>query len=535
MSLQPNTSDHAQALIRELRAELSDGAVSCEEADLEFAATDVYRQGTIPAAVITPTSIDELRAGVRVAASSGFAITVRGGGASYTDAYLPVSERSISIDMRRLNRIVYIDEHNNTVTVEAGCTWAALHETLSKRNLRTPFFGPFSGLVATVGGAVSQHAVSHGSGAYGVSAQSVLTIDVVLADGTLLRTGSGAIQSTDATVRRFFRYSGPDLTGLFTGDCGSLGVKATITLPLLSNPPVTEGIAFSFENFAAMHTAMAGIARLGLDDENFGLDVVLQQGQIARNDTGTVKAKIAWNVLRTSSSLLKGIGTLARMAIAGDRHLREPGYSLNYIVKGPDARSAKSKISAIREIALRTGGEVPNTVPKIVASMPFAPLYNVLGPAGERWVPIHGILQHSDVTEFHTRFRALLQGYENQIEKAGAYVGAMFQTIGPSAFLYEIAFYWPDERTIYHERTVDQDYLDTLPTYPANPNGQRLIEQIKNDAIQLFGDFGAVHFQIGKAYPHSENRDAIELGLLRAIKRELDPDNLMNPGALGLK
>ena len=533
MALSSQIAD-AAPLIDEIRALLRDGTVSTDEATLEFVATDVYRRGTPPIAAIAPNTIEELCAVVGATTKRGFAITVRGGGASYTDAYLPISERSVMIDMARLNRVIDIDERNSTVTVEAGCTWATLHEVLTQKNLRTPFFGPFSGLVATVGGAVSQHAVSHGSGTYGVSAQSVLSLDVVLASGEILRTGSGAIKSPDAKIRRFFRYSGPDLTGLFTGDRGALGVKATITLPLLRNPPATETVAFSFPDFGAMHGAMAGVAQLGLDDENFGLDATLQQGQIARNEARAIRAKIAWNILRSSPSLLKAIRSLSRMALAGDSHLRTPGFSLNYIVKGPDAGSAKSKISAIRDIALQTGGEVPNSMPAVVASMPFAPLYNLLGPAGERWVPVHGILQHSDVPAFHDHWRTMLQRYEDRLESTGVFVGAMFQTIGPSAFLYEIAFYWPDELTTYHETTLDQDFLSTLPTYPSNPNGRTLVDELKNGAIKLFGEFGAAHFQIGKAYPHTERRDSMELSLLRAIKQELDPGKLMNPGALGL-
>ena len=61
-----------------------------------------------------------------------------------------------------------------------------------------------------------------------------------------------------------------------------------------------------------------------------------------------------------------------------------------------------------------------------------------------------------------------------------------------------------------------------------------LIEELKQAAISLFGEFGGVHFQIGKAYPHVENRDPLELSLLRAIKSEVDPDGRMNPGVLGL-
>lgn len=522
-------------LISDLRAALGEECVATDDASRAFAATDVYRQGKLPTAVIRPGSVEQLCAGIKAATGSGYAVIARGGGASYTDAYLAVSERSVVVDMGDLDKILEIDEINNIVTVEAGCTWATLRDELLKRNLRTPFFGPFSGLVATVGGSVSQNTISHGSGTYGISAQSVISLDVVLANGEILSTGSGAIKSGDSRTRRFFRYSGPDLTGLFTGDCGALGIKASVTLPLLRNPAATESVAFSFPDFETMHTAIAGIALLGLDDEGFGLDPALQQGQIARNEASVVRLKLAWNVLRSSPTIFKGIRSLLRMALAGDKHLREPGFALNYIVKGPDSVSAKSKVAAIREIALRTGGEVPNSMPAIVAVMPFAPLNNVLGPGGERWVPVHGILQHSDVVAFHGRWKALLDSYAEQIEATGTFVGGMYMAVGTSAFLYEIAFYWPDERTVYHEQTVDADYLNTLPVHPPNKDGRELVEKLKNSAIELFGHFGGVHFQIGKSYPHAGNRDTLELNLLRAIKAQVDPGNLMNPGVLGLQ
>jgi FAD/FMN-containing dehydrogenase len=522
-------------LIDNLRAALGEDRVFTDEASIALAATDVYRQGELPTAVIRPGSVEQLCAGIKAVTNDGYVVIARGGGASYTDAYLAVSERSVVVDMGDLNQIVEIDETNNIVTVEAGCTWATLRDELLKRNLRTPFFGPFSGLVATVGGSVSQNAISHGSGTYGISAQSVISLDVVLTSGEILRTGSGAVKSGDSKTRRFFRHSGPDLTGLFTGDCGALGIKASVTLPLLRNPAATEAIAFSFPDFKSMHTAIAGVALLGLDDEGFGLDPALQQGQIARNEATAVKLKLAWNVLRSSPTFFKGLRALLRMALAGDKHLREPGYALNYIAKGPDAGSAKSKIAAIRDIALQSGGEVPNSMPAIVAVIPFAPLNNILGPGGERWVPVHGILQHSDVVAFDERWRALLDSYAEQIEATGAFVGGMYMAVGPSAFLYEIAFYWPDERTVYHEQTLDSDYLSTLPTYPPNENGRELVENLKKAAIELFGEYGGVHFQIGKSYPHAENRDKHELNLLRAIKKEVDPDGLMNPGVLGLQ
>lgn len=517
-----------------LRRIVGDAGVSTTVAAREFAATDVYRQGQLPEIVIRPDTLEALAESVRTISDAGFAIVVRGGGASYTDGYAPSTTRSVSIDMGSLNRVVSIDEDNQTVTVEAGCTWAHLYETLQSRNLRTPFFGPFSGLAASVGGSVSQHAVSHGSGRYGISADSVLTMDVVLADGSTLSTGSAAISVTGEPKRQFFRYHGPDLTGLLCGDCGSFGVKATVTLPLIQSPAATEALAFSFSSLGDLHKGMAAIAKLGVDDENFGLDIALQQGQIARNEAAAAKLKLAWQVFNSAPSWLRGAGYLARMAIAGDRHLREPGYSASYIVKGPNSAAARGNAAAIRDAALRYGNEVPNTVPRIVSSMPFAPLHNILGPNGERWVPIHGILQHSDVVPFHEEFQRLLERYRERCEGTGVWTGAMFSAIGPSAFLYEIAFYWPDKLNAYHLNTLEPEFLSAIPKHEANPEGAGVAESLKADTIALYGKFGAVHLQLGKAYPYVNRLDASSVSILRDVKRSLDPRNLMNPGALGL-
>lgn len=523
-----------EQLLKALQAVLGEAGVLVTAAARELASTDIYRCGELPELVIRPDSIDALAESVRLATDAGLAIVVRGGGASYSDAYLPTTTRSVCIDMHSLNRIVLIDEDNATVIVEAGCTWAHLHETLQQLGLRTPFFGPFSGLAATVGGSVSQHAVSHGSGRYGVSADSVLSIDVILANGSTLSTGSAAVETPDKRKRRFFRHHGPDLAGLFCGDCGTLGVKATLTLPLIKSPLATEALAFKFSSFTALHDAMFAIAKLGVDDENFGLDIALQQGQLARNEAAATKVKLAWQVFKSAPSWLRGIDYVARMAIAGSRHLREPGYSVSYIVKGPNAAAARANAAAIRDAALRYGNEVPNTIPRVVASMPFAPLHNVLGPNGERWVPIHGILQHSDVVNFHEQYQQLLERYRVRNEAAGVWTGAMFQAIGPTAFLYEIAFYWPDELNAYHQQTLDLEFLSQIPKHAANPKGAELVEALKTDAIALFGEFGATHLQLGKAYPYIDRLQQGPVTLIRDIKQALDPRGLMNPGALGL-
>jgi D-lactate dehydrogenase (cytochrome) len=120
------------------------------------------------------------------------------------------------------------------------------------------------------------------------------------------------------------------------------------------------------------------------------------------------------------------------------------------------------------------------------------------------------------------------------MEKYSVYTGAMYMTYSTHSFLYEVALYWQDDRTIYHKLFLDQDYLDMLPTYPENKEGRALVAEIRSSIQEIYSELGAVHFQVGKSYPYQKGRQPLAADALKAIKKSLDPKNLMNPGALGL-
>ena len=494
--------------------------------DRRYYGSDIFRSGEVPTAVVLPGSVAELQDIVRVAARHRVPLTVRGGGASYTDGYTHTRPGGITIGTDRLTAID-LDTAKNIVTVGPGVTWAKLYETLKSHGLRTPFWGPFSGLAATVGGSISQNSISHGPG---VSAESVIALDVVTGTGDLLRTGSGG----SANGGPFFRHFGPDLTGLFTGDCGALGIKAAITLKLVKRHEAFCALSFSFSSFAAMHGAMAEIARAGLDDENFGLDAALQQGQIGRNDSVSAKAEIAKSVMKSAGSAAGGLKSLVKMAVAGDRALRASDYTVHYIADGIDQASTEAKAAAIRVIGRRYGTEIANTVPTIVRGMPFAPLTNVLGPKGERWCALHGLFAHDAVAGFHQAISDYWDDHRAEMDARGVYTGAMFMAVGGSAFVYEPAFYWPDARDIVHDRMVPTEHLATVESYPAAPEAAMFVARLKSGVIDLMHAHGAAHLQIGKTYPYLRGRNAASVALLRAIKAELDPHDILNPGALGL-
>ena len=219
------------------------------DADRRFYSTDLsYIPDAIAEVVVQPANAAELATCVACATAAGMAVVPRGGGMSYTRGYQPERGDSMLVDMRRMNRILEINTEDMYVTVEAGCTWKELYEALGDKGVRTPYFGPLSGMYATIGGAVSQNSLFLGSGIYNTVAESVLGLKVALADGSLLQTGSAA----QVNGQPFWRHFGPDLTGIFTADTGAFGIKAEVTLRLIEAPEVTLFMSFGFDTIEAL-------------------------------------------------------------------------------------------------------------------------------------------------------------------------------------------------------------------------------------------------------------------------------------------
>ncbi|MFS0850328.1 FAD-binding oxidoreductase [Novosphingobium panipatense] len=500
-----------------------------EPARISYFATDVYRSQVLPGAVVRPGTVEELQAVVREAAAANVRFTVRGGGASYTDGYNAVDGSHLLIDMSRLNRIVEIDEFNGYVTVEAGVTWLQLSDALAAKGLRTPFRGPFSGIAATVGGSMSQNSISHGSGAWGISAESALAFDIVLADGRLLRTGTGGMGE-----KPFGRHAGPDLTGLFTGDCGVFGLKARVTLPLLRNKPAHRVLSFAFAEFAQMHESMRRIAMERVEDSHFALDAALSQGQIAKQERAGGQLAMALSIVKSSPSVLAGLRQVAAAGVLARRQISASNYMTHYIVEGFDDAECRARLQRLRDLTADLGREIVATVPSVVRGMPFAPLYNTLGPNGERWVPLHGVMAHDRVRGFHEALQSFYAERAADMKQHGVWGGGMYSTVGSSGFLYEIALYWPDEQTAYHAESVPADYLASLPTFPANLPAREFVHRLKGELVDLYDAHGALHFQLGRAYPYASRLAEEPRALVKAIKSALDPKGLVGPGVLGL-
>lgn len=505
--------------------------VIVDQDDLTFYSTDVYRRADVDAAIVVrPGTIDELAETVRLCTEAGLAVVPRGGGLSYTAGFLPTRANSVIFDMTRLDRIVEINAEDMYVTVECGATWKSVYETLKPLGLRTPYFGPMSGYASTIGGALSQGSIFLGSTQHGTTSDSVLSVDVVIADGSIVSTGSAG------GVRRpspFFRHYGPDLTGLFLNDAGALGFKARATLRLIKTPALHSGIAFTFGNYPDLLTAMSEISRQGLAAECFGADPYIWGNRLWDDDLARDVKRLV-GVATSGKSVVSGIKDAARIALTGRRALKDVEYAMNIAVDGRTQAEIDFALAGIRAIAKPSGKEIEATVPLTIRGTPFLPPNDILGPKGQRWAPSHGIAPHSRIIPLTDALHAFFDSRADIFERHSIEWGFVTFAISTCAILIEPMLYWPGARELYHERMIEPGHLAKLPTLQHDEAAAQAMKQLRRELTAFWMEQGCAHLQIGKTYRYLENRQPAVRTLVEQVKAAVDPRNLINPGALGL-
>lgn len=497
-------------------------ALITDAAELRYYSQDVFSNGPTVLAVFRPTDTETLARGIAAATAAGVAIVPRGGGMSYTSGYLAAEAGALLIDTGSMNRILDINEEDMTVTVESGCTWDKLQRTLKPKGLRALAWGTLSGINATVGGGMSQNGVFWGASG-GTVVDAALSFQVVLADGSIVSTGSN-----------FFRPFGPDITGLFAADCGALGVKATITLKLVREGTAFAYGSFSFPDAAAFFGAMSEVAREGLASESFGFDPYLQSQRMKR-DSLTKDAKSLVNMMKAQGSVLKALKEGAKVVAAGRSFLDDVPFSLHLIAEGRYQSAVDADMKAIEAIAVKHGGKaIENTIPKILRANPFPPVNSMVGPEGERWVPVHGFLPHSRLVEGWNRIQALFDDNKAEMEAQGVAAGAMLAAVSRSTCLIEPVFFWPDVLEDIHCRSLEPDHLAKLGRFPANAESRAVVDRLRAEIVRIFRELEATHLQVARTYPLEAASDPRAWAMLKALKQTVDPKGLMNPGSLGL-
>ncbi|MEX3998785.1 FAD-binding oxidoreductase [Paraburkholderia sp. EG285A] len=203
-----------------------------------------------PDAVVFPESVDEVRRIVHVCADLRVPIVPFGSGTS-CEGHISALHGGICIDMSRLQSIRAVRVDDLDATVEAGVTRKALNAQLRDTGLHFPID---PGADASIGGMVSTRASGTNAVRYGTMREQVLGLEVILPDGSLVHTGNRARKSA----------AGYDLTHLFVGSEGTLGIVTAVTLKLHALPEHIAAATCAFPDLAlavqtVIQTIQAGV------------------------------------------------------------------------------------------------------------------------------------------------------------------------------------------------------------------------------------------------------------------------------------
>jgi len=226
--------------------------ISFDKAEREKRAGDKWFATRVPDAVALPRTCESVSRLLRFCSDRGIAVTPRGAGFGYVGGCVPING-GVSLSLERMNRILEISAADFVAVAQAGVVLKTLHDAAEKRGLLYPP-DPASRADCSVGGTIATNAGGPRCLKYGVTRDYVLGLKVVLADGSIVSVGG----------RTHKNKTGFDLTRLFVGSEGLLGVVTEATLKLLPLPPFRALLVAGFDSMRQAARAMSAIFARGI-------------------------------------------------------------------------------------------------------------------------------------------------------------------------------------------------------------------------------------------------------------------------------
>ncbi|MEM2026123.1 MAG: FAD-binding oxidoreductase [Desulfurococcaceae archaeon] len=424
-------------------------------------------KGTVPMAVVRPSTTEDVQKIVSWANETKTPLYPRSGGTSLWGA-VPVVEGSIIVDLAAMKRVLEINERALTCVVEPGITFGELEATLARRNLRF-IMSPENGMGGTVGGNFASHGTGWGAGPnFSNQGDCVLGCKVVLPTGEVLTTGSMANPNAHG---HFYRYAiGNDLTGLFCGSEGTLGI-------------ITE-LALKIEE---MSGAM-GFA-------TFGYDTLEAAGE--------------------------AIYRVRRMRIPTIYAYLSPSWTLNMLFpeKAPWQHTIKFVVEAntkeILEIELNrlmeSAGKGGTYLGSELAEETWRERYRWVGLFGYKLGMRAALPMHVPIGEVGSYMRRIEEVANDVKARYGLRVGAGSFVCDRSVIVIFVTYFDPS-------RPQESDLAI------------KAWHEIKN---RLF-DMGVCPYRMGALWADQMHKLGMYYELLKRLKRLLDPNNIMAPGIMGL-
>jgi FAD/FMN-containing dehydrogenase len=482
------------------------------------------------AAVVRPSSTQEVSQLAEAAQQYGVPLIPRGGGMSYTLCYAPTRPGSVILDMQGMNRILSVDLDNLTITVEPGVTWAQIHERLLPTGYRIGFMGTMSGIQATVGGGLGNNATGHGRGDI---YDDLLGIEVVLPNGRVVQTGGRAF-NPDAAVNRGY---GPDFTGLFVHDAGAFGIKTKATFRLQRRPQGTAFVCYGFRDLAAVTDALIAADRLGIPCGKFAFAsyhhaVFANQKPTAEEKRAMLKAIIANSP--NKRILARNLFTLATSR--NMQFLKDWPLSTYTIIDGFDQKAADRAAAAIGAEMRRFGGRKLNSsLGLVLQAQPFVPIDKlIVGMNGECSFPSNYVVPYAKAHELVKACEDFFAAHDADMKKHGVFWTRLF-VVQKGMFGIEPIIYWQDRMNPLRLSVLSEQNREKWGNRPDRAEARAFALDLRRRLATRMEQFRPYHYQAGKYYDY---RDALasanEWALLDGFKSMVDPNRLINPGALGL-
>jgi alkyldihydroxyacetonephosphate synthase len=420
-----------------------------------------------PDVVVLPRTDEDVVAVMRVAAEHGAPVVPWGGGSGTQGGAIPI-HGGIVVDMRGLDRVVEVDERSLSVTAEAGVNGRRLEAELNDRGLMLPHY-PASVEWATVGGYLAARGSGVLSTRYGKIEDLVLSLRVATPAGGLIDT---------VPVPR--HAVGPELTQLFIGSEGTLGIVTRATLAIV---PLPETRRFAAVSFPSVHAGIDAIRRtLGAGHRP---SVVRMYDEEA--------TRLAFSPVVGEE--LSGVYTV--LAFEGE------------------AEAAALEERRTLEIAREAGAELLGAE---LGRRWWDRRYDFYHPPHQPELPaIWGTL---DVVATYSRIEAVYEALRLAVREPYADVGLELRM--------HFSHWYPWGTMIYGRFVVPD----------GGPDAVALHDRIWEDGMTAALAAGGVmndHHGVGlKLGPYMRRQHGAALDTMRLIKAALDPDGLMNPGKLDL-
>jgi glycolate oxidase len=238
-------------LVEALRAAVPDGVLTEAEDLIAYGFDGTFYERT-PPLVVLPLTTAQVSAVHRIGTERRIAITPRAMGSGLSGGAVPLGG-SIVLGVARMDRILEIDPVDRVAVVQAGVINARLQAEVEQRGLFYPP-DPSSLKQSAIGGNVAENAGGARCLKYGVTGDYVLALEVVLPDGTVIRTGGRTVKNV----------TGYDLRRLFTGAEGTLGTITEITLRLLSKPKFARAATAAFDRIEDAAEATTAVMMSGV-------------------------------------------------------------------------------------------------------------------------------------------------------------------------------------------------------------------------------------------------------------------------------